>query len=310
MNKNTFIILLIILILFFGGCFLYSKIKELNYYPADLINNKDSMDIAKKDIIISNEGNKTNIYYINKDRLLTSLSLGDYYDAQYVNGNLYIVQKELTENTDVLVPYTYTLWKYDLKNNAQKIYYTYGINEHKAFDYYPSDTEELIAIHNFSLSMGDESLCFIKQDGTQAKCFLHGSVDPLYYPWVLIDFSWVGTDFWTVGVSTDLKITDIIKTETNNNFKVSSFDVSSYNIKNNGSSEHDINFLEQLIAFTDETHTKLIIEDFNKTKISTINISADKKCQPQWVGENELQYIDPNTGEYKSFIFGEDNNGN
>jgi len=302
MDKKTIIgLLVIILVLCFLGLYFKGKLGTNN-----LAYNPGLISIPSKDLVISNENNKTNIYYLDKTKFLISIPMGDYYDAQYINGNIYIVQKELTKSTDVLVPYTYTLLKYDLKNNVQKIYYTYGINENKAFDYYPSDAEELIAIHNFSLSMGDESLCFIKQDGTQVKCFPHGSADPLYYPWALIDFNWVGTDFWIVGMSTDLKLTDIIKTETNNNFKVSSFDISSYNIQNNGSSEYDINFLEQLIAFTDETHTKLIIGDFNKTKINTINISADKKCQPQWVNENELKYIDPSTGEYKSFILGND----
>jgi len=183
----------------------------------------------EQEITISNENNASK-FYLNENGekvILKILPLGDYIRPKYINDNFYVIEKKLIDEGW----YINTLWRYDKENNKEKLasYVTpFG------FEYYPSSNGEYIAIYNYGLSGGDETISFIKKDGTPIKDFPHEASSPFYYSFFIGNFEWINNDFWITGVGfNDLGqriLTDVVKIEMDNNLKILKFDISNFDI--------------------------------------------------------------------------------
>lgn len=254
-------------------------------------NDKTKTDVYLKDP----KTNKENFYIT-----LSDIYRNHYHNAEYHNGNLYIIHRiggdfgyETNPN------WIDELWKYNQQKQGAKLFSNRGL------DFRVSEDEKFVAIvGSGNNDVTDEKLTFIKNDGTSLKSFNPNQLGMDSFRLI----RWVNSIFWISsgfgpGIQSIAKIDAI-------NFQSTKFDVSNLSITVD---EFDLNSTKEKIAFSNypamfdvdsvqeyersETKVNLIVYDLNSKGQQIITTSIAKRFEPKWLNENTLEYNNPSGAE-------------
>jgi len=264
--------------------------QSVNY---SVIVKENSSDKTKTDVFLKDPKTGQETFYIT----LSDIYRGSYHNAEYHNGNLYIIHRTGGDSGYQTNPnWTDELWRYDQQKKGVKLFSNRGL------DFRVSEDEKFIAI----VGSGDnnvtgENLTFTKNDGTVLKVFSPNQLG-------LENFNpikWANSNFW-VSDGFGPGISNIVKIEAIN-FQSTKFDVSSLSIT---IGEFDLNPAKEKIAFSNYpamfdvdtaqeyersgAKVNLVVYDLKSKAQQTIAISTTKKFEPKWLDENTLEYNNPN----------------
>lgn len=266
--------------------------QSINY---SVVVKENPNDKTKTDVYLKNPKTAQENFYIT----LSDIYRGHYHNAEYHNGNLYIIHRIGGDSGYQTNPnWTDELWRYDQQKKGVKLFSNRGL------DFRVSEDEKFIAV----IGSGDnnvtgENLTFIKTDGTVLKIFSPNqlgleNIRPI---------KWATSNFWVSG-GYGPGIENIVKIEAIN-LQTTKFDVSSLSITIR-IGEFDLNPTKEKITFSnypaifdvdsrqeyEQSGAKvdLVVYDL-KTKVQQqIATSITKKFEPKWIDENTLEYNNPN----------------
>lgn len=251
-------------------------------------------DSTKSDIYLKDKNDKETFFIT-----LTDIYRGHYHNAEYHNGNLYIIQRTGGDSGFQNNPnWTDSLWRYGPDKKGIKLFAVRGL------DFRVSADERNIAITT------NESFIVLRNDGSELKSFAASevTVDPENSPMFRF-LSWGDNSIWldnTLGPSlTGAAQVDLVS------FAVTTYDISELL----AGPEYSFNPKRGLIAFSNypaifdadgmEDYEKsgskvnLIVYDLKAKSQQQVATSVSKKFNPSWIDENTLEYDDP-SGEGRS----------
>jgi hypothetical protein len=243
---------------------------------------------TKTDIYLEDPKTGQETFYIT----LSDVYRNHYHNAEYHNGNLYIIHRTGGDSGYETNPnWTDELWKYNQQKQGQKLYSVRGL------DFRVSDDEKLIAI------ITNEEFVLLNNDGSKIKTFQQVVVNPKNSP--MFGFLAWGPDAIWLDNSCGPNIEGLVKINTLN-YAVTNYDLSELP----AGAEFAINVYEEKIAFSNfpimfdvvsaeeyersGAKVNLVVYDLNSKSQQTIATSVTKKFEPKWLDENTLEYNNPN----------------
>lgn len=266
--------------------------KDVSYSILLKENSKNSKDT---DISLLNPETQEEIFFVT----LSNIYRSHYHNSEYHNGNLYIIKRPGGEDSYETNPeWTDELWRLNTDRRGQKIFSAKGL------DFRVSPDERLIGITT------NEELVLLNEEGQLLKRFQGDEITinpnlPVNFTILAYDenFLWIENSF-AVGFVGLAKI------------NIATYDVTIYDFSNlpvKIGSETIFNPTTQKIAYStylaqfdvDKTRAYeqsgekvyLIVYDINTKEWEEIATSVTKKFEPQWIGDNTLEYNNPNGGE-------------
>jgi len=297
-QKGATVILIVVLIaLAVGGYFIY-----INYSKDRIkIPTQTSFDIVVKENTA--DKNKSDVYLKDKksgqEKLFTTIKdvyRGHYHNAEFKNGNLYIIQRTggdlgYEDNPD----WTDELWKYDSNKKGTKLYSIRGL------DFRVSNNDKLIAITG-----SDEEqkplLIFTDTGGNELESFDRDTLGADIFTLLI----WGKDSFWLGEKALPVPVAFI-------KIDISPFQASKYAVKDVSLGiEYVLNPDTKKIIYSDypitfdvdsakkfEQSGKIVtlsVYDLVSDEKKVIATSKTKKFNPKWVDDVTVEYDNP-TGE-------------
>lgn len=250
-------------------------------------------DKSKSDVYLKDSQTGAETFYMT----LADVYRSHYHNAEYHNGNVYIIQRTGGDEGYQTNPkWTNELWKYNKDKQGAKLFANRGL------DFRVSDDEKFIAITSSGANgVTGEQLTFVQQDGTVLKKLMPNQMGLKSFAPLL----WYGSDFW-VSSNMGAGIEKIAKVSANN-FQSATYDVSGLKLT---VSEFAVNPVKARIAFSNypamfdvesaqeyersQAKVDLKVYDLETKKEQLITTSTVKKFAPKWLDATTLEYNDPN----------------
>ena len=265
-----------------------NKQTSINY---SVVVKENPTDKTKTDIYLKDPKTGQETFYIT----LSDIYRNHYHNAEYHNGNLYIIHRTGRDTGYQTNPnWTDELWRYNQQKQGQKLYSVRGL------DFRVSDDEKLIAI------ITNEEFILLNNSGSKIKTFQSNEVvaNPEKNSPIFGFLAWGQNVIWldnTFGPS----LTGLAKINTTN-YAVTKYDLSGLP----AGSEFTINVYKEKIAFSNfpamfdvdsaqeyersGAKVNLIVYDLSSKSQQTIATSITKKFEPKWLDETTLEYNNPN----------------
>lgn len=260
---------------------------SINY---SVVVRENPTDKTKTDIYLKDPKTGQETFYIT----LSDIYRNHYHNAEYHNGNLYIIHRTGGDTGYQTNPnWTDELWRYNQQKQGQKLYSVRGL------DFRVSDDEKLIAI------ITNEEFNLLNNSGSKIRTFQSNEVvaNPENSP--MFGFlAWGQSSIWldnTFGPS----LVGLAKINMTN-YAVTKYDLSELP----AGPEFAINVYKEKIAFSNfpamfdvdsaqeyersGAKVNLIVYDLNSKSQQTIATSITKKFEPKWLDETTLEYNNPN----------------
>lgn len=247
-------------------------------------------DKTKTDVYLKDPKTAQETFYVT----LSDIYRGHYHNAEYHNGNLYIIHRTGGDSGYQTNPnWTDELWRYNQQKQGQKLYSVRGL------DFRVSDDEKMIAI------VTNEEFNLLNNSGIKIKTFQSSEVvaNPQNSP--MFGFlAWGTNSIWidnTIGPS----LTGLAKIDTQT-YSITKYDLSGLP----AGPEFTINVYKEKIAFSNYpamfdvdsaqeyersgAKVNLVVYDLKTKAQQQIATSITKKFEPKWIDENTLEYNNPN----------------
>lgn len=261
--------------------------QSINY---SVVVKENPTDKTKTDVYLKDPKTNQETFYIT----LSDIYRNHYHNAEYHNGNLYIIHRTGGDTGYQTNPnWTDELWRYNQQKQGQKLYSVRGL------DFRVSDDEKMIAI------VTNEEFNLLNNSGNKIKTFQSNEVvaNPQNSP--MFGFlAWGLNSIWldnTFGPS----LTGLAKVDITN-YAVTKYDLSELP----AGPEFTINVYKEKIAFSNYpamfdvdsaqeyersgAKVNLIVYDLKTKAQQQIATSTVKKFEPKWIDENTLEYNNPN----------------
>ncbi|HBO60109.1 TPA: hypothetical protein DD449_00275 [Candidatus Berkelbacteria bacterium] len=291
-NRNLKISIGVLVVLLVAGFYIYKNKtaveneQTINY---SVVVKESPNDKTKTDVYLKDSKNNQETLYIT----LSDIYRNHYHNAEYHNGNLYIIHRtggDLGYQTNP--NWTDELWRYNQQEQGQKLYSVRGL------DFRVSDDEKMIAI------ITNEEFNLLNNNGSKIKTFQSNEViSDLQGSPMFGFFAWGLNAIWldnTLGSS----LTGIVKINTSN------YDVTKYDLSGlPAGPEFIINVYKEKIAFSNfpamfdvdsaqeyersGMKVNLIVYDLSSKSQQIIATSVTKKFEPKWLDESTLEYNNP-----------------
>jgi uncharacterized protein YxeA len=267
-----------------------SNHNEQNSINYSVVVKENPTEKTKTDIYLKNLKSGQETFFIT----LSDIYRNHYHNAEYHNGNLYIIHRTGGDTGYQTNPnWTDELWRYNQQKQGQKLYSVKGL------DFRVPDDEKMIAI------ITDKEFNLLNNTGSKIKTFQSNEViaSPQSNP--MFGFlAWGSNAIWldnTFGSS----LAGIVKIDTSN-YAVTKYDLSALPT----GPEFTINVYKEKIVFSNYpaifdvdsaqeyeqsgSKVNLIVYDLKSKAQQTIATSITKKFDPKWLDENTLEYNNPN----------------
>jgi hypothetical protein len=257
--------------------------------PYNVIVNENPSDGTKSDIYVKNSITGEETFFIT----LTDIYRAHYHNAEYHNGNLYIIQRTGGDDGYLNDPnWTDELWRYNQQNQGQLLFSLRGL------DFRISADEQLILINS------NEKTYILNNSGDGIKTFQNNevSVDPNIQ--LSVNFlAWGPNAIWLSNLG-GATLSGAVKVDTR------AYSVTKYSLSGLGiGREYAFNPDREIIAFSDypiyfDAENAQTYENSGKTVHLTvydlitktqhpIATSITKLFAPEWIDANTLAYDDP-----------------
>src|SRR3989344_8725381 len=261
--------------------------QSVNY---SVVVKENSSDKTKTDIFLKDPKTGQETFYIT----LSDINRNHYHNAEYHNGNLYIIHRTGGDSGYQTNPnWTDELWRYNQQKQGQKLYSVRGL------DFRVSDDEKMIAI------VTNEEFNLLNNSGGKIKTFQSSEVvaNPQNSP--MFGFlAWGTNSIWldnTFGPS----LAGLVKIDTQT-YSITKYDLSGLP----AGPEFVINVYKEKIAFSNYpamfdvdsaqeyersgAKVNLIVYDLKTKTQQQIATSITRKFEPKWIDENPPEYNNPN----------------
>jgi|GEM_PF-1643279 len=251
---------------------------------------ENSKDKTKTDVFLKDPKTDQETFYIT----LSDIHRNHYHNAEYHNGNLYIIHRTGGDSGYETNPnWKDELWRYNQQKQGQKLYSVRGL------DFRVSDDEQIIAI------VTNEELNLLNNSGNKIKTFQSSEVVANSQNSPMFGFLAWGPKSILLDNTFGSRLAGLTKIDTTN-YAVTKYDLSGLPT----GPEFAINVYKEKIVFSNYpamfdadsaqeyersgAKVNLVVYDLKSKAQQTIATSIVKQFEPKWIDENTLEYNNPN----------------